>query len=59
MTRTEKLRRWRRAKKRLNLKCKQIAILLEPNVTPQTVFNWNCGAQAIPDSRVKELEAMR
>jgi hypothetical protein len=59
MTKTEKLRRWRVAKQRRNLTCKQIAGLLDPAVAPQTVFNWNCGSQTIPEKRVLELEAMQ
>jgi hypothetical protein len=57
MTKTEKFKRWRLAKQRLDITCKEIAIRLD--VVPQTVFNWNCGAQTIPEARVLELEAMQ
>jgi hypothetical protein len=59
MTKTEKLKRWRRAKENLGISCKQIAIRLQPKVTAQTCFNWNCGAQTIPEARVLELEAFK
>jgi hypothetical protein len=57
MTKTEKLKRWRVAKQRLDITCKEIAIRLK--VVPQTVFNWNCGAQTIPEARVIQLEELK
>ena len=54
MTKTEKLKRWRCAKRRCSLTCREIAALMD--VTTQTVFNWNCGSQTIPAARVLQLE---
>jgi hypothetical protein len=57
MTHDEKLRRWLKARKRLGFTVKQTAAML--NVAVQTCFNWNCGSQSIPETRLKQLESMK
>ena len=56
MTKSEKLIRWRAAIQRRGWTVKRAAKELGINL--QVAYNWNCGAQTIPEKRVLELEAM-
>lgn len=53
----EKLIRWKKALKRLRLNPKQAAARL--GVNSQTAYNWNCGAQSVPEARLRAIEEMK
>jgi hypothetical protein len=57
MTADQKLKQWKKHLKRLRLTPKTAAARLEIN--SQTAYNWNCGAQAVPEKRLRQLEAMK
>jgi len=57
MTPDEKLAEWKRQLQRLGINPKQAAARLKVN--SQTAYNWNCGASAVPERRLKQLAAMR
>ena len=57
MTPAERLKLWKKQLTRLNLSPKEAAARL--GVNSQTAYNWNCGQQAVPESRIKQLESMK
>lgn len=57
MTKSEKLKEWKKQLKRLGINPREAAERLE--VAKQTAYNWSCGGQEIPERRIKQLEAMK
>jgi hypothetical protein len=57
MTPLERLTEWKRQLRRLGINPKQAAQRLKVN--SQTAYNWNCGAQAVPQKRLDQLGAMK
>jgi hypothetical protein len=57
MTPAAKLKLWKRQLRRLGLKPKTAAARL--GINSQTAYNWNSGQQAVPEKRIRQLEAMK
>jgi DNA-binding transcriptional regulator YiaG len=57
MTPAEKFTCWKRQLKRLGLTPKTAAARL--GINSQTAYNWNSGQQAVPEKRLRQLEAMK
>jgi hypothetical protein len=57
MTKAEKLKRWRAVLRRRSWTVVQAAAML--GISKNVGYNWNCGAQTIPEGRIKQLEAMK
>ena len=56
MTADEAKRAWKKQLARLNIRPKEAARRLKVN--SQTAYNWNSGAQRVPEDRIKQLEEM-
>jgi hypothetical protein len=57
MTKTEKLLRWKEAIRKRGWTVKRAA--RELGIETQVAYNWNCGAQTIPEARVIQLEELK
>ena len=57
MTKDEKLKRWLKARKRLNINVREAADRLK--VSAAMAYSWNNGDREIPPARVVQLEEMK
>jgi hypothetical protein len=56
LTHEQKLERWKKALKRLQMNPRQVAEKI--GVTQNSAYSWNCGYTSIPEARLKQVEEL-